>query len=562
MIKNGHNFGFDESNNQGREIQNLLEHLTLQNDAYSSSSRLLMKCNNNLKSQTNNLINLLKVLICITSKGDEYYSFRENEQMSKLVNSCRVSWFESLYSFLSITENTCETVLISPILFPDKEERCGRRKGENKYEYEQARGKQEYLSESKFELNINLVDCAKELNVEDTVKLFYSNVLNSLNLIHNSSSIKRFIREILMLLFKGGESCVENLDGCQKSEDPLFNIYFVKLKNNSTDSEEGIIVSNSNEINLNHINEGLEFINLSKYFCFERCIVFNRCNLRFLVLNRTHNLCWSDRISDINTQFLQDYTFLFNFDNPRRKLIFNIISSFNKFISNFVTGSLDQLNVDKSSFCLNGSTISCEDRHTLNDANTSCNLPNNENNKSLTINEAFEKILLFLTENNNVLNSVFLSPNETNSMSNSGNEGSNYTGNCSDFNKHTSIISSINSFATCVSQGVSIDKINVSSSFSGECCKKNETSDFPIFISISDNNNQSDCSQSRQKRSNSEITTLSEFLRDDFEVNTPEIKFEYNNDNNEALNSKFGDKNVSIDFFYDDNLHTCEWILL
>ncbi|KAK6588725.1 hypothetical protein RS030_3482 [Cryptosporidium xiaoi] len=580
MITKGKDLGGDGSNNSNNEIQSLLEHLTLQNDAYSSSNRLLMKYNNNLKSQTNNIINLLKVLICITSKDGEYYSFKENEHINKLVNSCRLSWFESLYNFLNITENTYETVLISPIVLLSKEERDkhtniekNQEENRNKYEYvnEGAGNKHECLGESKFELNISLVDFVKELDIDETVKLFYSNILNSLNLIHNSTSMKKLIYDLLILLCKGGASYTDGLNYSQEFKGSSYNIHFVRFKNKNTDSEEGIIISNFNETNSSLMNEGLEFINLSKYFCFERCVVFNRCNLRFLVLSQNNNLCWSDRISDMNTQFLQDYTFLFNFNNPRRKLIFNIISSFNQFIANFITGSIDQLNVDKSSFCFNKNTINCKDKHNTNDDDdaSSCLPSNNGNNKSLTVNETFEKILLFLNENNDILNSILISPNKTNVMSKLGNENSNYTNNSSSFNNHTSIISSINSFTTCVSQGVNIDKINISS-FSEANYNKHEINDFPVSISISENDNDDTCNRNRQ-RSNSEITTLSEFLRDDFEIHTPLNNYEHQRDNfnayvdtrnKEDTSSKSDEQNVRVDFFYDDSLHTCEWILL
>ncbi|KAF7457138.1 hypothetical protein HWI79_2303 [Cryptosporidium felis] len=439
---------------EGGDLEKLLEHLTLQNDAFSSSNKLLMSYYKSLKAQTCNLMSLIKALICITSPNK--LASQEDHTSSEIVNSCKLNWVEALYDFLSITEHDLETTTISPVLEDSS------------------------LPDAKFELKMSLLNSEVGLSKSQTAAKFYSSIATTLNLIHDPSGIQEFIQNTLELLE----------DPSKESTESSFNIYFVKLYNGSSSSEEAILLTSSkNEESSLMFSERLNFIDPSKYFCLDKSLLFNKFNLRFLIYNRNGGLCWSDRICDMNSQIFQDYYFVFRFDNPKRKLIFNIISSFNLFISNFILKSIDSLNIDQlnlsiSSFNRDGTGVEKE-------------ISSQENKplEPLSPTEIFHKIQNVLSSNKSILKTSLISPSS---------------------DLHSSIINSINSFTSCVSQEIHLDKIDISS---------NQT-----FI----------------QRSDSDITTLSEFIEES---------------TNKYI-SPDSHQNVNIDFFYENNFHSHEWVLL
>ncbi|OII73971.1 uncharacterized protein cubi_02773 [Cryptosporidium ubiquitum] len=451
-----------------RELERLLEHLTLQNDAFSSSNKLLMSYYKALKTQTCNIMSLIKALICITNPN---ISYREDEDFALIVNECKLKWVESLYDFLNITEHDLETIIISPILHSNS------------------------LSEAKFELKMSLIKSELNLTKDLISKAFYTNIIGSLNLIHDSKGIREFILEIL------------NLFKAQKSEDSvpnnklLFNLFLVKLFNGQNSEEAMLITSNKNEESSQFFSEKLNFVDLSKYFCFDKCILFNKFNLRFLVYNSTGGLCWSDRICDMNTQFLQDYYFLFKFDNPKRKLIFNIISSFNQFISNFIINSVDALNIDR--FNNNSALKLSQNQHyELQSKNSS--VLESKYLEPLSPMETFNTINDVLSSSNSLLSTSIIKPENTDH----------------------SIINSINTFTSCVSQEIQLDKIDISSNQITNLLDNN----LPIL-----------------QRSDSNTTTLSEFIGES---------------NNYLIPPSEPQNNINIDFFYENDLQSHEWVLL
>ncbi|EAK90574.1 hypothetical protein [Cryptosporidium parvum Iowa II] len=453
-----------EHEDDDRGLEKLLEHLTLQNDAFSSSNKLLMNYYKTLKIQTCNLMSLIKALICITNPNS---LSQEDENCALIVNTCKLKWVESLYNFLNITEHDLETIVISPII--------------ESYS----------LSEAKFELKMSLIKSELNLQKDSLYKNFYSNIIGSLNLIHDSKGIREFVFEALNLFQD------KKLENSVTNEEPLFNIFLVKLFNNHNSEEAILITSNQNEGSSQIFCERLNFVDPSKYFCFDKCILFNKFNLRFLVYNSAGGLCWSDRICDMNTQFLQDYFFLFKFDNPKRKLIFNIISSLNQFISNFMINSIDALNIDQYNNALKLNQ-NCEFQNTNN------SLLENKPSEPLSPIETFNTINKVLSSNDSLLSTSIIKPGNT---------------------IQSSIINSINTFTSCVSQEIHLDKIDISS---------NQVTNF------------SDSSLPIIQRSNSNTTTLSEFI----------------GERNNHTSSSETQNSINIDFFYENDLHSHEWVLL
>lgn len=453
-----------------QELERLLEHLTLQNDAFSSSNKLLMSYYRALKIQNCNIMSLIKAVICITTPNSLVH---EDEGCASIVNACKLKWVESLYDFLNITDHDSETIIISPVPEPTMP----------------------LLSEARFELKMSLIRSEQTLSKESAAKAFYSNIVGSLSLIHDSKGIHDFILETLNLL-----------DAPQQDE-TLFSLLLVKLFNGLNSEEAILIANNQNEESSQLFNERLNFVDPSKYFCFDKCILFNRFNLRFLVYNNSGGLCWSDRICDMNSQFLQDYHFLFKFDNPKRKLIFNIISSFNQFISNFMISAIDALNIEQpssSSHDDNNNNLnlnqSCELQNT-----SSCSSQENKHSEALSPVETFNTISHVMSSNKSLLNDSIIKPG----------------------NDHSSIINSINTFTSCVSQEIHLDKIDISS---------NQVTNF------------SDSSLPAIQRSDSNTTTLSEFIGE--------------TNNHPLQTSSETENNVNIDFFYENDIHSHEWILL
>ncbi|XP_666958.1 hypothetical protein [Cryptosporidium hominis TU502] len=246
-----------EHEDNDRGLEKLLEHLTLQNDAFSSSNKLLMNYYKTLKIQTCNLMSLIKALICITSPNS---LSQEDENCALIVNTCKLKWVESLYNFLNITEHDLETIVISPII--------------ESYS----------LSEAKFELKMSLIKSELNLQKDSLYKNFYSNIIGSLNLIHDSKGIREFVFEALNLFQD------KKLENSMANEEPLFNIFLVKLFNNHNSEEAILITSNQNEGSSQIFCERLNFVDPSKYFCFDKCILFNKFNLRFLVYNSAGGL--------------------------------------------------------------------------------------------------------------------------------------------------------------------------------------------------------------------------------------------------------------------------------
>ncbi|KAH8582639.1 uncharacterized protein ELE39_001295 [Cryptosporidium sp. chipmunk genotype I] len=448
-------------------LERLLEHLTLQNDAFSSSNKLLMNYYKTLKIQTCNLMSLIKAVICITSPNS---LSQEDENCVLILNTCQLKWVESLYNFLNITEHDLETIVISPIIDSHS------------------------LSEAKFELKMSLIKSELNLSKDSISKTFYSNIITSLNLIHDSKGIREFILEALNLFQD------QKLEDSVSNDGLLFNIFLVKLFNGHNSEEAILITSNKNEESSQLFCERLNFLDPSKYFCFDKCILFNKFNLRFLVYNNTGGLCWSDRICDMNTQFLQDYFFIFKFDNPKRKLIFNIISSFNQFISNFMINSIDALNIDQYNNALKfNQSQNCVLQ------STSSTILENKPSEPLSPIETFNTINEVLSSSNSILSTSIIKPGNTN---------------------QSSIINSINTFTSCVSQEIHLDKIDISS---------NQVT------------NLSDSSLQILQRSDSNTTTLSEFIGEQ---------------NNYILSSSETQNSTNIDFFYENDLHSHEWVLL
>ncbi|KAJ1609728.1 hypothetical protein OJ253_1443 [Cryptosporidium canis] len=453
---------FDE-----QELERLLEHLTLQNDAFSSSNKLLMGYYRALKIQNCNVMSLIKAMICITTPNSLQ---SEEDGCASILNTCKLKWVESLYDFLNITDHDSETIVISPIL------------------------ESHLVSDAKFELRMSIIKSEKGLSKDLVLKTFYSNIIGSLSLIHDYKGIRDFTLEALGL-FEAQAS--ERQSSCET----LFNIFLVKLFNDQN-SEEAILISdNQNEESSQIFRQGLNFVDPCKYFCFDRCILFNKFNLRFLIYNNSGGLCWSDRICDMSTQFLQDYQFLFKSDNPKRKLIFNIISSFNQFISKFMISSIDALKIDQT-----GSNPIYKANQNQSSEPPSAYSPLNENKLSEPLSpiETFNAINDVLSLNKSFLNNSMIRP---------GNENS-------------SIISSINTFTSCVSQEIHLDKIDISSN---------------QVTNLSDSNLQA------IRRSDSNTTTLSEFIG----VDTTHLPI-----------PSATPGSINIDFFYENDIHTHEWILL
>lgn len=447
-----------------QELERLLEHLTLQNDAFSSSNKLLMSYYRALKIQNCNIMSLIKAMICITTPNSLAH---EDEGCASIVNSCKLKWVESLYDFLNITDHDSETIIISPAPEPTRS----------------------LLSEARFELKMGLIRSEQTLSKDSASKVFYSNIVGSLSLIHDSKSIHDFILETLNLL------------ETPQQDDTLFSVLLVKLFNGLNSEEAILVTSNQNEESSQLFNERLNFVDPSKYFCFDKCILFNRFNLRFLVYNDSGGLCWSDRICDMNTQFLQDYNFLFKFDNPKRKLIFNIISSFNQFISNFMISSIDALNIEQP----NNNHVFNQNKPCELQSTSNSSFHENKHSEALSPVETFNAINHVMSSNKSLLNASIIKPG----------------------NDHSSIISSINTFTSCVSQEIHLDKIDISS---------NQVT------------NLSDSSLPVLQRSDSNTTTLSEFIGE--------------TNNHHLPTSSETENSINIDFFYENDLHSHEWILL
>ncbi|KAL7066783.1 hypothetical protein ACR3K2_27940 [Cryptosporidium serpentis] len=326
-----------------REIQFLLEHLSLQNDAFSSSNKQLMIIYKQLQIQMNYLMNLIGIISYITTEpfnnSDPYPDFKEilptisttystkscesnidlenyDYNYKELLNNSKLLWFQTFYNILEF--------------YLEKEEyTC------NKF---RARLIQDEIKPLYFELNLKVESC-EEVNSDSVVNLIHNEIIKTADTVQNSDYIKEILRNILNFL------CEDKITFCNVilySDDN--NI--VKYKNyyfqNKIESQSAFIfgICKKNMIYGDFFSD----FNSFRYIEFSKSIIYNKTNQRFLICNKSKELCWSDRVNDINQHLIEDFSFLFVLENSNIKLYNSIILCFNNILSRLISGYLESSN--------------------------------------------------------------------------------------------------------------------------------------------------------------------------------------------------------------------------